>query len=75
MQMLAVFPDISKYLEWVCGCSAPDLRLHQGLKDRLHQYGSLKGTGEVGAASISSAVVHSKAEKADPKRMSARREG
>ena len=71
--MLAVFPGISKYLEWACGCSAPDL--YQGLKDRLHQFGSLKGTGEVGAASVSIAVVHSQAKKADPKRRSARREG
>ena len=73
--MLAAFPGISKYMHWVCGCGAPTMRLHQGLKDQLVQLGNLKGTGEVGSVSDFIAVVHSAAKKADLKRMSARKEG
>ena len=75
MQMLAAFPGVTKYLDWICGFSAPDLRLHQGLKDQLLQIRNLKGTGEVGSVSNFIGVIHSVAKKADLKMMSARKEG
>ncbi|DBA88084.1 TPA: hypothetical protein ACH3X2_005084 [Trebouxia sp. C0005] len=75
VQLLAGFPGVLKYLEWVCDLCPHSLQLHQGLRNQLVQLRELKGTDAVGSVAGLLATVHTAAKDGNLKEMSSRREG